>query len=200
MGMTRERLRALYGDPSPRAAAKVIDRLDAHCRAFIAQSTFMVLATSDGRGLDISPKGDPAGFVRVEDDLHLIVPDRPGNNRLDGMMNILDNPEVALLFLIATVAETLRINGRAGISEDPALRDACAINGRVPKTVLRIAVREAFLHCGKAPLRAGLWKPGTWPAARPVATLNEIVRDHAGIAVDETGQDAVDALYRRTLY
>jgi PPOX class probable FMN-dependent enzyme len=200
MGMTRERLRALYGDPSPRAAAKVIDRLDAHCRAFIAQSTFMVLATSDGRGLDVSPKGDPAGFVRVEDDRRLIVPDRPGNNRLDGMMNILDNPQVALLFLIPTVAETLRINGRAEISEDPVLCDACAINGRSPRTVLRIEVREAFLHCGKAPLRAGLWKQDTWPAARPVATLNEIVRDHAGIAADATDQASVDALYQRTLY
>jgi len=198
--MTEPRLRELYGNPSPRAAAKVIDALDKHCRAFIANSTFLVLATSDGEHLDVSPKGDPAGFVLVEDDHHLLLPDRPGNNRIDGMLNLLKNPKVALIFMIPTVAETLRVNGSATIHEDAALCDLCAINGRSPKTVLRISVEEVFSHCGKAPLRAGLWKPETWPENRPVATLNEIVRDHANIEVDSIAQSAVDELYRKTLY
>jgi len=198
--MTEQRLREIYGDPSPRAAAKVIDALDRHCRSFIANSTFLVLATSDGEDLDVSPKGDPAGFVIVEDDHHLLLPDRPGNNRIDGMLNLLKNPKVALIFMIPTVTETLRVNGTATIHDDPALRGLCAINGRSPKTVLRIAVEEVFSHCGKAPLRAGLWKPDTWPDNRPVATLNEIVRDHSNIEVASIEQSAVDELYRKTLY
>ncbi|MDX1718364.1 MAG: pyridoxamine 5'-phosphate oxidase family protein [Anderseniella sp.] len=197
---SEEQLIELYGEPSARAAAKVIDRLDRHCRQFIASSPFMVLATSDGQALDVSPKGDPAGFVQVEDDHHLIVPDRPGNNRIDGLLNLLRSPAVALIFFIPSVAETLRVNGTAEIRDDEDLRQLCALNGKLPKTVLRVRVREVFSHCGKAPLRAGLWKPETWPAERPVASLNEIVRDHSGVAVDSIEQSAVDELYRRTLY
>ena len=198
--MTEDRLRALYGAPSPRAAAKEIDRFDDHCRAFIAASPFMVLATGDGETLDASPKGDPAGFVLVEDDRHLLIPDRPGNNRLDGLLNILRHPRVALIFLIPTVDETLRVNGTATIHDDADLCARLALNGRAPKTVLRVAADQIYLHCGKAPMRAGLWRPETWPAARPVGTLNEIVRDHSGIGADDMSQAAVEAGYRRALY
>ncbi len=198
--ITEERLREIYGDVNPRAAAKVIHSLDHHCRAFIANSTFLALATSNGEGLDVSPKGDPAGFVFIEDDNHLLIPDRPGNNRLDGMLNILKNPGVALLFMIPSVNETLRINGTATIHDDPALCDPCAIKDRRPKTVLRISIDEIFSHCGKAPLRAGLWKTDTWPQARPVATLNELIRDHAEVHVDSIEQSAVDEAYQKTLY
>lgn len=198
--MTPDRLRELYGEPSERAAQKVIDRFDNHCREFIRHSTFLVLATTDGASLDVSPKGDPAGFVLVEDDHHLLLPDRPGNNRLDGMMNILKNPSVALIFMIPAVTETLRVNGTATILDDPEICARLAINGRNPKTVLRIRAEKVFMHCGKSLLRAGFWKPETWPEQRPVATLNEIVRDHAGVAVEETSQEAVDAMYKKTLY
>ena len=198
--MTEDRLREIYGEVSPRAAVKVIDHLDHHCRDFIAASPFLVLATSDGERLDVSPKGDPKGFVLVEDDTHLILPDRPGNNRLDGFLNLIRHPAVALIFLIPTVEETLRINGQAEISEDMGLRERCAINGRRPKTVLRITVEEVFSHCGKAPLRGGLWKPDSWPETRPVATLYEIVRDHGQVEVDSTEQSYVDEMYRKTLY
>ncbi|MEE4237475.1 MAG: pyridoxamine 5'-phosphate oxidase family protein [Anderseniella sp.] len=193
-------LAEIYGAPSARAAGKVIDRLDAHCRQFIASSPFLVLATSGGSALDVSPKGDPAGFVQVEDDHHLIVPDRPGNNRIDGLLNLLENPAVALIFFIPSVDETLRVNGTAEIRDDDELRHRCGLNGKLPRTVLRVRVQEVFSHCGKAPLRAGLWKPETWPAKRPVATLNEIIRDHSGQAVESIEQAAVDELYRRTLY
>jgi PPOX class probable FMN-dependent enzyme len=197
--MTANRLRQIYGPPGERAAAKVIDRLDHHCRAFIAAAPFMVLGTSDGQRLDLSPKGDPAGFVAVEDDHHLLIPDRLGNNRIDGLLNIIAHPHVALLFLIPTVTETLRINGTATIHEDAALCARFAVQGRAPLTVLRIAVEEVFTHCGKAPIRGGIWQPETWPAARPVATLGAMITDHAKIAMD-TSQAATDALYKQTLY
>lgn len=198
--ITEDRLRALYGPVSARAAVKVLDRLDSHARAFIAASPFMVLATSDGETLDVSPKGDPAGFVGVEDDHHLLIPDRPGNNRLDGLLNILRHPQVALIFLIPSVDETLRVNGIATIHDDADLCARCALKGRVPKTVLRVRIDEAYLHCGKAPMRAGLWAPDSWPPERPVATLNEILRDQVGIAPDDLSQQAVETGYRQTLY
>ncbi|APX11295.1 pyridoxamine 5'-phosphate oxidase family protein [Tateyamaria omphalii] len=198
--MTPERLREIYGDVHERAAAKVIHAFDAHCRQFIEHSSFLILATSDGDTLDISPKGDPAGFVTVESDTTLLLPDRPGNNRIDSLTNILAHPNVALLFLIPTVDETLRVNGTAEISEDPALRAQFQVNGRRPKTVLRITADEIYTHCGKAPMRGGLWKPESWPSQRPVATLLEMLRDHTAIPQDRTDQDAVDHLYRSTLY
>ena len=198
--MTPDDLRALYGPASPRAAAKVIAAFDDHCRAFIEASPFMIMATGDGERLDVSPKGDAPGFVRVQDEGHLLIPDRPGNNRIDGLMNILACPEVALIFLIPGVDETLRVNGTAEILTCPEILASFAIKGRSPVTVTRIAAREIFLHCGKAPLRAGLWRPGTWPEKRPVGTLYDIVQDHAGMAVEDRSQEGVDALYARTLY
>ncbi|WP_299702726.1 pyridoxamine 5'-phosphate oxidase family protein [uncultured Tateyamaria sp.] len=198
--MTPERLRALYGEVHERAAAKVITSFDTHCRQFIEHATFLVLATSDGQNLDISPKGDPAGFVTVETDTTLLLPDRPGNNRIDSLLNILAHPKVALLFLIPTVDETLRVNGTAEISDDPALCEPFQVNGRSPKTVLRITADEIYTHCGKAPMRSGLWKPDSWPSNRPVATLLEMLRDHTSLPDERTGQDAVEKMYRDTLY
>lgn len=198
--MTPQRLREIYGDASPHAAAKVISRFDSHCRRFIEHATFLVLATSDGTNLDVSPKGDPAGFVRIESEKTILVPDRPGNNRIDGLMNILAHPKVALFFMIPSVAETLRINGTAEIRDDPSLRDQFTVNGRNPKTVLRIEAEEIFTHCGKAPVRAGLWKPETWPKERPIASLYEMVRDHSEMDVVSTDQSYAEKRYRETLY
>lgn len=198
--MTPERLRELYGEPGVRAAAKEIDHFDKHCIAFIQHATFLIIATSDGKQLDISPKGDPAGFVTVEDKNHLLLPDRLGNNRIDGLMNILQNPQVSLLFMIPTVTETLRVNGVAEILDDPAICEPFVIRRQVPKTVLRITSHNIFTHCGKAPIRAGLWQPDTWPASRPVTTLTEMIRDHANMEVDSISQEAVDKLYEDTMY
>ncbi len=198
--MTPEKLRRIYGNPSPRAAAKVISEFDKHCRLFIEHATFLVIATTDGQDLDVSPKGDPAGFVEVESDRTLLLPDRPGNNRIDGMMNILANPKVAVILMIPTVGETLRVNGSAEILDDSNICERFQVNGRSPKTVLRITAEEIYTHCGKAPLRAGLWKPETWPAARPVPSLNEMIRDHAEIEVDSIEQSAVEESYRKGLY
>lgn len=198
--MTENRLRELYGQPNPRAAKKVIHSLDRNCREFIANSTFLILATTDGKSLDVSPKGDPAGFVAVQDDKHLLLPDRPGNNRIDGLINLCHNSSVALIFMIPAVNETLRVNGTADILDTPELLNSFIIKNRAPKTVLRITVDEIFSHCGKAPIRAGLWQPETWPQQRPIATLNEIVRDHADMDVGPVDQNTVDDLYRKTLY
>lgn len=198
--MTPEKLREIYGEPSAIPAAKEISQFDTHCRRFIENATFLILATSDGRNLDVSPKGDPAGFVQVETDKTLLIPDRPGNNRIDGLLNILAHPKVALLFMIPTVGETLRVNGVAEISDDPALCDLFSVKGRSPKTVLRVTAEEIFTHCGKAPLRAGLWKPGTWPDERPVPTLYEMLQDHAEAVIPTTEQSAVDERYQETLY
>lgn len=198
--MTPERLRDLYGAASPHAAAKVISHFDHHCRTFIEHASFLILATSDGTNLDVSPKGDPAGFVKVESDRTLLIPDRPGNNRIDGLMNILAHPKVALLFLIPSVSETLRVNGTAEILEDRDLCDQFQINGRSPKTVIRVTADEIFTHCGKAPMRAGLWKPESWPAERPVATLYEMIRDHSELDVASTDQATTEQRYRETLY
>ena len=198
--MTPEKLREIYGTPSLKATEKVISEFDQHCRQFIQNATFVVLATSDGRTLDVSPKGDPAGVAVVESDSTMLLPDRPGNKRLDGMMNILQHPYVAAIFLIPTVDETLRVNGRAEILDDETLRTRFEIAGRAPKTVLRITVEEIFTHCGKAPMRAGLWKPETWPNSRPIPTLFEMLRDHTCLSIESTDQRDVEQVYRDGLY
>jgi PPOX class probable FMN-dependent enzyme len=197
---TEARLREIYGPPSPRAAAKQIDHIDQHCRAFIAASPFLFLATSDGTRLDASPKGDQPGFVAVEDAKHLLIPDWPGNSRIDGMRNILAHPHVGMIFLIPTVRETLRINGVATIHDDPAFLEKCARNGRLPLTVIRVAVEEVFLHCAKSFLRSQLWQPESWPETRPVPPMGQMIRDHAGIDGPAESEAETIARYRKALY
>ena len=176
---TKAELRALYGQVSPRAEIKMIDHLDRHCEAFIAASPFMLLGTYDGEKLDVSPKGDPAGCVIVEDGgKSMLLADRPGNNRIDGLLNIVENPSVACLFLIPSVRETLRVNGTATIHDEPEMLERCLVKGRRPITVTRIEVREAGLHCAKAFMRSGLWMPETWPAERPIPSMGQMLVDH----------------------
>ena len=151
-------LRGLYQPPMELAVLKQLDRLDSHCRNFLAHSPFAVIgSTRPGRGTDVSPRGDAPGFARVLDDHTIAIPDRPGNNRLDTMSNIVADAEVGLLFFIPGIDETLRVNGTARLSHEPALLDAAAVNGREPRLVILVTVREAFLHCGKALKRSKLW-------------------------------------------
>ena len=201
MAITDEaELRALYGEMHPRAAKKIIDRLDEHCLAFIAASPFMLIATSDGSRLDISPRGDPAGSVVVEDDRHILVADRPGNNRVDGLLNILKHPWVGTIFLIPGVRETLRVNGRATIHADSELLERCRMSGRLPITVLRLEVEEVFLHCAKALLRSRLWEPATWPESRPVPTMSDMLRDHVREDIAHESDEAMVKRYATMLY
>jgi hypothetical protein len=196
-------LRALLGSPSELALKKQIARLDEHCRAFIAHAPFMLLATSDTQGrCDVSPKGDPAGFVRVLDDTHLVIPDRPGNKRLDGMRNILANPHVGLLFLVPARGETLRVNGRACITRDADLLSTLAVDGKVPSLAIGVEVEEVFLHCAKAFKRSGLWEPARWPAIDDLATSAKIFHDQVkirGMSVEDYERRLATG-YRTGLY
>ena len=196
-------LRAMLGTPSEIAAKKQLSRLDAHCRAFIAHAPFLALATSDGAGrCDVSPKGDPAGFVRVLDDTHLVIPDRPGNKRFDGMRNILANPHIALLFLVPARGETLRVNGRACITRDADLLAGMAVDGKVPSLAIGVAVEEVFLHCAKAFKRSGLWEPARWPDLAGLAPTAKMFHDQvpiAGMSVDDFAR-RLETGYRTGLY
>jgi hypothetical protein len=150
-------LERLYGAPAVPSLRKEVDYIHPHYRAFIEAAPFVALATCGPDGMDVSPRGDPAGFVHVEDERTLLLPDRRGNNRIDSLRNILADPCVALLFLIPGIGETLRVNGRAVIDIDPALLDRFAVDGKAPRSVLRIAVEKVFFQCSRAVLRARLW-------------------------------------------
>ena len=199
---SRERLREIYGTPHPRARDKVIDHIDEVCRRYIAAAPFVLMATRGGDGLlDLSPKGDPAGFVHVLDPHTLALPDRPGNNRLDSFENLLDHPEIALLFLIPGHSDTLRVSGRARLVRDGALQAEFAVNGREPSLVVVIDVTEAFTHCPKCVVRSGLWTPERWPDRSDVPSLGEALRAHVGIEQPEAEvQESVEKSIREGLY
>jgi uncharacterized protein len=167
-------LAALYAQPIERVAQKELDHVNAAGRAFIAASPFLVLATGSPRGLDCSPKGDQPGFVKVADDGRtLLIPDRRGNNRIDGLKNLIEDPRIALIFFVPGANETYRVNGRARISADPNLKRQFAINGKEPATVMIVTVEQAFQHCPKALVRSNLWKAGSGGRPQGVPTLGE---------------------------
>jgi uncharacterized protein len=151
-------LRARFRAPSELAIKKQLDRLDYNCRRFLALSPFLCLATASEDGVDNSPRGDAPGFVQVLDDRTLLIPDRPGNNRLDSLANLIRNPQVGLLFLIPGVTETLRVNGRARIVTRPQILERFAVNGRAPTVAIVVETEEVFLHCSKALIRSRLWQ------------------------------------------
>ena len=177
---THERLRELSKQPSSRANNKIIDHIDEICRRFIAACPFVLVASrgADGR-IDVSPKGDPPGFVAVLDEKTLAIPDRPGNHRLDTFENLLTHPEVGLLFLIPGNGDTLRVSGKGKIVRDTPLQAKLAVNGKAPNLVLIVTVEEAFMHCPKCVVRSGLWVPERWPDRSRVPTLAEAIVTHA---------------------
>lgn len=162
---TEAAIEKAIGKPSSKVLAKVVNSLDDICRAFIARSPFVVVASSDASGnLDVSPKGDPAGFVHILDDHTIAIPERPGNRRADTFRNVLQNPKVGLIFLVPDKGETLRISGTARIVRDAWLRELMTVADRVPELVLVVTVEEAFVHCTKCMVRSQMWKPETWKA------------------------------------
>jgi PPOX class probable FMN-dependent enzyme len=177
--VTRERLRQIYRQPSHRVANKAIDRIDHICRAFIAACPFVVVATrgADGK-LDLSPKGDPPGFIAVLNDKTLAIPERLGNNRLDTFENVLVHPEVGLFLLIPGNGDTLRISGKGQIVQDPELQEQASINNKAPSALLVVTVEEAFMHCAKAVKRSRIWVPEFWPDRSAVPTLAEAMVVH----------------------
>ena len=163
---TEAEIRAIVGTPVSRSILKEQARIDDYFRGFIAISPFLFIATAGADGTcDVSPKGDAPGFVRVLDEKRLVIPDRNGNKRLDGLKNILANPQIGLLFLVPGRDETLRVNGRAWITNDPALLEPMAVQGVTPRMAIGVEVQQAFFHCVKSFRRAGLWAPETWPSA-----------------------------------
>jgi uncharacterized protein len=183
-------LRDLLGDPSALVRSKVSDRLNDLTRQFVERAPFLCLATSsaDGR-CDVSPRGDPPGFVRILDERTLLLPDRPGNRLADSFRNVLENPHVALIFVVPGVTDTLRVNGRATIVDDPELLEECAVEGKVPKVGLRIAVEEAYTHCSKAFLRAQLWDPERYVDRDELPSPGELLRS-VGADVEPAQYDA----------
>src|SRR6266576_7224408 len=185
-----EQLATLYARPSERVLRKEIDHVDAAGRAFIAASPFLVLATGSSQGLDCSPKGDKPGFVQVEDDGRtLLIPDRRGNNRIDSLNNVVEDPRVALIFLVPGANETYRVNGRARVSVDPVLKRRFAVDGKEPTTVIMVAVDQAFQHCPKALVRSNLWKAGKGSRPEGVPTLGDFAAAR-NPGIDSGGFDA----------
>jgi len=193
-------LRALHHAPMSRATDKVLRALDAHCRRIVALSPFCVIATQGPRGADVSPRGDPPGFVRILDDATLLLPDRVGNNRLDGMTNLLANPRIGMLFFVPGMNETLRIKGTARITDDARLLAPSAVKGRPPKIGLVIAVEEAFLHCAKALVRSALWDPSRHIDRASLPSYADMLLDHVGGLTLEENERQTKVMAARGLY
>jgi hypothetical protein len=191
-------LREIYDRPSERAVCKETPTLGDDCRAFIAHSPFLVMGTAGADGTcDVSPKGDAPGFVHVLDDRHLLVPDRLGNNRLDGLRNIVENGHVALLFFIPGREDMLRVNGRATITRDDELRERLAVEGKLPRTVVLVEVEQCFLHCSRAAKRSGLWDTARWPDGSAVRSMQRMIWDllpvkPAGMTVEDYERESTE--------
>lgn len=199
---TEEQLREVLGHPSQVAANKGVTALDEHCRAFIASSPFMLIGSSDANGnMDVSPKGDPAGFVQVLDDRTLAIPDRPGNRRGDTFTNILQNPKVGLLFFIPGKQETFRVSGTAKIVRDAWLLEQMVMYGKTPNFAIVVTVDEAFMHCAKCVIRSRIWEQGQWPPLEGVPSLADVMIAHAKLSDSvETIQAGIDESYRKNMY
>lgn len=174
-----EDLVEILGRPNRRVLNKVVSALDEHCAKFIAHAPFVVIASYDAKGrLDLSPKGDPAGFVVLLDQHTLAIPHRPGNRREDTFHNVLQNARIGLIFLVPTKGETLRVSGSAQIVRDSGLRERLAFNGKVPEVALVVTVEEAFLHCSKCMIRSKLWEPSSWASSADLPSLAETMVAH----------------------
>jgi hypothetical protein len=196
-----EGLRDCYPQPLERSVRKSLTKLDPHMRRFISLSPFLCLGTSGAGGADVTPRGDSPGFVHVLDDQTLLVPDWQGNNRLDSLTNIVANPHVGLLFFIPGVNETLRVNGVAEVTMDPALVDRWTVNGKHPRSALRVTVREAYLHCAKALMRSKLWDDDYRIDRSELPSYAQMLKDQGVTTqtVDEL-QAAIDESYATRLY
>ncbi|MEE4012994.1 pyridoxamine 5'-phosphate oxidase family protein [Roseibium sp. FZY0029] len=200
-----ETLRNQYSELSPLAAKKCLSALDKHAQDFIKRSPFLCLGTQNADGkADVSPRGDPAGFVRVLDPQTLAIPDRPGNNRLDSLANIVANPNVGLLFLVPGFDETLRVNGTATLVTDPDLLETMSVRDRAPKLAIVVSVKEVFLHCAKAFRRSHLWDPEHRQDRSEMPSLSRIILDQTTGAPDDAEMQKLDAAleetYQKTLY
>ena len=196
-------MRAMIGDPVELVRMKIQPTLDEHCRSFTARSPFLCMGTVGADGTaDVSPRGDPPGFVKILDDSTLAIPERPGNKLADSLTNILETGDVGLLFLIPGIDETLRVNGRATLSEDPELLESMVVKGKAPKLAVRVEVGEAFLHCAKAFRRSKLWAHESRVDRSELPSLGQMLRDQ--VEPPDVSAADIDALaeeeYRTKLY
>ncbi|NEX46990.1 pyridoxamine 5'-phosphate oxidase family protein [Pseudotabrizicola algicola] len=203
---TEQGLRALFPATHDLALRKCQPRLDRHARDFVARSPFVCIGTQtpDGRA-DVSPRGDPCGFVQVLDDRTLLIPDRPGNNRLDTLSNLIANPAIGLLFMVPGFDDTLRINGRAQVTRDPDVLARLAVNGRLPGVAIVVSVTEVFLHCAKAFRRSDLWNPERRQNRREMPSLVHMILDQTGGAPEDPSALAkldsdLEEAYRQSMY
>ena len=201
-------LRGNYGEPMDIALMKQLGKLDEHCKNFISRSPFLCIGTSaaDGKA-DVSPRGDPPGFVQVIDDNTIFIPDRPGNNRLDTMSNIVANPNVGLLFLIPGFEDALRVNGKATLIKDKKILERCAVNRKVPAMGIMVEINEAYLHCAKAVRRSKLWNAESQQDRKEMPTLAQMILEQ--VATPETqptkedieeGDEFIEDNYKTGLY
>ena len=201
-------LRSNFGEPMELAILKQLSKLDVHCKDFISRSPFVCVGTSAADGkTDVSPRGDPPGFVQILDDNTLFIPDRPGNNRLDTMTNIVANPEIGLLFLIPGFDDTLRVNGKASIVKDQEILERCAVNRKVPQMGIMVEVNEAYLHCAKAMRRSKLWKAESLQDRKEMPTLAQMILEQVATPDKpptkeeiEEGDEFIEDNYKTGLY
>lgn len=203
---TEADLRALFPPTHEVAINKVLTSLDQHARDFIMRSPFLCIGSQHSEGkADVSPRGDPAGFVTILNDRTLAIPDRPGNNRLDTLSNIVANPNVGLIFMVPGFDETMRVNGTAQLTKDPTILDQMAVNGRAPRLAIIVTIQEVYIHCAKAYRRAALWDPAnhqdrsTYPSL--LAVVNDQIGNPAADPATQAEQDAaLEVEYRETMY
>lgn len=195
-------LRDCYGEPSVRAVQKALPKLDKHCRNYIAHSPFLCLGSAaPGGAADVSPRGDAPGFVQVVDESTLLIPDRPGNRRLDSLQNVLANPHVGLIFFIPGIEETLRVNGRAEIVNDPARLTDLSAQGKVPASALLVHVDEAYMHCAKALRRSKLWDDDYKLEKKDFPSLGQILKDQLAVDADAATLDqGLEDAYAKTMW
>ena len=196
---TTEELYQLYPEPKERALKKQLSRLDRHCQRFIELSPFVVIATGNASGFDASPRGGEPGFIKVVDDLTLVIPDSPGNNRLDSLKNIVESGQAGLLFLIPGVDETLRINGAAHVSVDEEKLQLFASEKRAPKVVIEVTVEEAYLHCAKAFMRSKLWADESRRERSVLPTMGQMIHEQIGRSGSPERQEEMLARYAQDL-
>jgi PPOX class probable FMN-dependent enzyme len=194
-------LREIVGEPRQAIREKQTSHLTPLIERYIDASSFFFVATADAEGnCDVSPKGDPAGAVRVIDPRTIAFPDRPGNKGIDGHLNVIENPHVGLIFIIPNVDETLRVNGRAFITDDPGMLESMSISGRAPLLATVVEIEEVFMHCARSILRAGLWKPETWPDPDTIPTLAAIMAEQKHLPPPDESDGKRNEEYRSRLY
>lgn len=189
---TENELREILGHPSERVTRKTIHYIDENCTKFIENSPFITIATADSNGnFDVSPKGDPPGFVKVLNDKMLAIPDRPGNRKADTFTNILQNPNIGLIFLIPGINETLRVNGEAKIVRDQKVLELLSCQGKLPSFAIIVTVKEAFMHCAKCMIRSNLWMKIEDTPERSVPSLAKSLVDHGKLDISYEEMDAL---------